>query len=115
MKAAERSVELATKALDDYTLSPRDRKAADDRLRMGNFQRSILLATQSGRDNDFYIYRYLATEAFCQGTTSPSATHGLRTGGQDGKSQRYIQRARFLGISEFARKVLSIMKAGRLG
>ena len=102
LKAAERSVELATKALDDYTLSPRDRKAAEDRLRMGNFQRTILLGTQSGRDNDFYIYRYLATEGFLPGYNFPRLPlMAYVQGGQDGKSQRYIQRARFLGISEF--------------
>ena len=102
LKAAERAVELATKALDDYTLSPRDRKAADDRLRMGNFQRTILLGTQSGRDNDFYIYRYLATEGFLPGYNFPRLPlMAYVQGGQDGKSQRYIQRARFLGISEF--------------
>ena len=88
LKAAERSVDLATKALDDYTLSPRDRKAAEDRLRMGNFQRTILLGTQSGRDNDFYIYRYLATEGFLPGYNFPRLPlMAYVQGGQDGKSE----------------------------
>ena len=102
LKSAERSITLAEQALNDYTISPQDRKAAEDRRRMGEFQRSILLSSQSNRDNDFYIYRYLATEGFLPGYNFPRLPlMAYVQGGQDGRNQRYIQRARFLAISEF--------------
>lgn len=102
LKAAERSIDLAEQTLKDYTISPPERKAAEDRRRMGEFQRSILLSNQSNKDNDFYIYRYLATEGFLPGYNFPRLPlMAYVQGGNDGKSQRYIQRARFLAISEF--------------
>lgn len=102
LKAAERSIDLSEQTLKDYTISPLERKAAEDRRRMGEFQRSILLSSQSNRDNDFYIYRYLATEGFLPGYNFPRLPlMAYVQGGNDGKSQRYIQRARFLAISEF--------------
>ena len=102
LKSAERSIGLAENALKDYTLSPKERKSAEDRRRMGEFQRSILLSNQSNKDNDFYIYRYLATEGFLPGYNFPRLPlMAYVQGGQDGRNQRYIQRARFLAISEF--------------
>ena len=102
LKAAERSIELADQALKDYTISPPERKAAEERRRMGEFQRSILLSNQSNKDNDFYLYRYLATEGFLPGYNFPRLPlMAYIQGGNDGRNQRYIQRARFLAISEF--------------
>jgi len=102
LRSAERSIELADQTLKDYTISAQDRKAAEDRRRMGEFQRSILLSNQSNKDNDFYIYRYLATEGFLPGYNFPRLPlMAYVQGGQDGRNQRYIQRARFLAISEF--------------
>ena len=102
LKAAERSIELADQALKDYTISPPERKAAEERRRMGEFQRSILLSNQSNKDNDFYLYRYLATEGFLPGYNFPRLPlMAYVQGGNDGRNQRYIQRARFLAISEF--------------
>jgi superfamily II DNA/RNA helicase len=102
LKAAERSIELADQALKDYTISPPERKAAEERRRMGEFQRSILLSNQSNKDNDFYLYRYLATEGFLPGYNFPRLPlMAYVQGGNDGRNQRYIQRARFLAISEY--------------
>ena len=102
LKAAERSIELADQALKDYTISPPERKAAEERRRIGEFQRSILLSNQSNKDNDFYLYRYLATEGFLPGYNFPRLPlMAYVQGGNDGRNQRYIQRARFLAISEF--------------
>ena len=39
LAAAERAVELATKTLNDYTISPQERRASESRLAMGNWQR----------------------------------------------------------------------------
>ena len=102
LAAAERTVELATQMLDDYTLSSRERKACESRLNMGNWQRNTLLQATSGQTNDFYLYRYLATEGFLPGYNFPRLPlMAYVPGGKDGKSNHYIQRARFLAISEF--------------
>ena len=102
LAAAERTVELATQMLDDYTLSPRERRACESRLNMGNWQRNTLLQATSGQSNDFYLYRYLATEGFLPGYNFPRLPlMAYVPGGKDGKSNHYIQRARFLAISEF--------------
>ena len=102
LTAAERSTDLAEQTLKDYTISPLERKAAEARRRMGEFQRSMLLSNQSNRDNDFYLYRYMATEGFLPGYNFPRLPlMAYVQGGADGNNQRYIQRARFLAISEF--------------
>lgn len=102
LKAAEQSIKLAGQASDDYTISGPERKAAEGRRRMGELQRFILLSKQSREENDFYLYRYLATEGFLPGYNFPRLPlMAYVQGGRDGKNQRYIQRARFLAISEF--------------
>ena len=102
LKAAEQSIEVADQTLKDYTISPATRKAAEDRRRIGESQRSILLSNEYFKDNDFYIYRYLATEGFLPGYNFPRLPlMAYVQGGKDGKNQRYIQRPRFLAISEF--------------
>ena len=102
LTAAERAVDLATQTLNDYTISPQERKASESRLAMGNWQRKTLLQSASTQNNDFYLYRYLATEGFLPGYNFPRLPlMAYVQGGSDGKNQRYIQRARFLAISEF--------------
>ena len=102
LAAAERAVELATQTLNDYTITPQERKASESRLAMGNWQRKTLLQSASTQNNDFYLYRYLATEGFLPGYNFPRLPlMAYVQGSSDGKNQRYIQRARFLAISEF--------------
>ncbi|MCE6967194.1 DEAD/DEAH box helicase [Cereibacter sphaeroides] len=100
--AAERAIQLARAALDDYSISDQERRAAEIRLNMGEHQRRLLLSSQASQDNDFYLYRYLATEGFLPGYNFPRLPlMAYVQGGADGKSQRYIQRARFLALAEF--------------
>ena len=102
LAAAERAVALATQTLNDYSISAAERKASESRLAMGNWQRKTLLQSASTQNSDFYLYRYLATEGFLPGYNFPRLPlMAYVQGGSDGKSQRYIQRARFLAISEF--------------
>ena len=107
LAAAERTVELATRTLNDYSISGRERKASQSRLDMGNWQRNTLLQSASTQNNDFYLYRYLATEGFLPGYNFPRLPLlAYVPGGSDGKNRRYIQRARFLAISEFGPRSL---------
>ena len=102
LASAERTVNLASQVLDDYTISPQERRAADNRLAMGNSQRRALLESAARQNNDFYLYRYLATEGFLPGYNFPRLPlMAYVPAGTDDKSQRFIQRARFLAILEF--------------
>lgn len=102
LASAEQQVADATKTLDDYSISPQERKAAEFRLMSGNTQRKLLLGSSKTQGSDFYVYRYLATEGFLPGYNFPRLPlMAFVPGGQGGKGQRYIQRARFLAISEF--------------
>ena len=102
LAAAERQVEDATAALKDYSISPQERKAAEGRQAAGNVQINLLLRGSEGQGSDFYTYRYLATEGFLPGYNFPRLPlMAFIPGGQGGKGQRYIQRARFLALSEF--------------
>lgn len=102
LKAAERSIRLAEEALNDYTIIGRERERAKSRRSIGERQRSILLSDTSDKDSDFYLYRYLATEGFLPGYNFPRLPLRAYVQGDGGKrSDRYIQRARFLAISEF--------------
>ena len=102
LAAAERQVEDATAALKDYSISPQERRAAESRQGAGNVQINLLLRGSEGQGSDFYSYRYLATEGFLPGYNFPRLPlMAFIPGGQGGKGQRYIQRARFLALSEF--------------
>jgi hypothetical protein len=102
LAAAERQVEDAARTLKDYSISPQERRAAETRQAAGNIQIKLLLRGAEGQGSDFYVYRYLATEAFLPGYNFPRLPlMAFVPGGQGGKGQRYIQRARFLAIAEF--------------
>ena len=102
LAAAERQVEDAGRTLKDYSISPQERRAAETRQAAGNIQIKLLLRGAEGQGSDFYVYRYLATEGFLPGYNFPRLPlMAFVPGGQGGKGQRYIQRARFLAIAEF--------------
>lgn len=102
LAAAERQVEDAATTLKDYSISPTERRAAEARQAAGNTQIKLLLGRHETQGSDFYVYRYLATEGFLPGYNFPRLPlMAFVPGGQGGKGQRYIQRARFLAISEF--------------
>ena len=102
LASAQRAVDLATQTLNDYSISAQHRRAAESRLAMGNAQRKTLLQASHGQNNDFYLYRYLATEGFLPGYNFPRLPlMAYVSASPDGRSQRYIQRPRFLAISEF--------------
>ena len=102
MAAAERQKDDATRTLKDYSISPQERRAAETRQAAGNIQINLLLRGAEGQGSDFYVYRYLATEGFLPGYNFPRLPlMAFVPGGQGGKGQRYLQRARFLAIAEF--------------
>ncbi len=102
LDSAERQVDGAARTLRDYSISSRERQAAELRQRDGNHQIAILLGGTESQGADFYVYRYLATEGFLPGYNFPRLPlMAYVPGGDGGEGRRYIQRARFLAISEF--------------
>ena len=102
LAAAERQVEDAARTLRDYSISPQERRAAEMRQAAGNTQTKLLLRGSESQGSDFYVYRYLATEGFLPGYNFPRLPlMAFVPGARGGKGERYIQRARFLAISEF--------------
>jgi len=102
LAAAERQVEDAGRTLRDYSISPQERRAAEMRQAAGNTQIKLLLRGSESQGSDFYVYRYLATEGFLPGYNFPRLPlMAFVPGARGGKGERYIQRPRFLAISEF--------------
>ena len=66
-------------------------------------QINLLLNGRASASSDYYTYRYLATEGFLPGYNFPRLPlQAFVPASRDGsRSQVYLQRARFLGISEF--------------
>ncbi len=100
--AAERQADDATKTLQDYSISEAERKAAIARQAQANGQIQLLLGGRASFGSDFYVYRYLATEGFLPGYNFPRLPLMAYIPGAVGQgNDRYLQRARFLAISEF--------------
>jgi hypothetical protein len=102
---AEKQVEDASRALSNHALSPKEqgyhrkvRESAEEQLQL------LMPKGRAGFSNDFYIYRYLATEGFLPGYNFPRLPLFAFVPGQPGSTRRgqtYIARAKFLAISEF--------------
>lgn len=100
--AAERQAADATETLKDYSISESERQAAMGRQRQANGQINLLLGGTASFGSDFYVYRYLATEGFLPGYNFPRLPLMAFIPGSSGQTRdRYLQRARFLAISEF--------------
>ncbi|OAI40249.1 hypothetical protein AYO38_06165 [bacterium SCGC AG-212-C10] len=86
---------------DAHGLSKFDREQAERRVREAQREIDLLLNEVSGNDNsDFYPYRYLAAEGFLPGYNFPRLP--LRAFVSVGERSNFVDRARFLGLSEFA-------------
>ncbi|WP_316206513.1 MULTISPECIES: DEAD/DEAH box helicase [unclassified Bradyrhizobium] len=102
-EAAQRQLDDAHRIISDHTTGSRELHAAKERHRQAANQLDLLKSRSDSQSSDFFTYRYLATEGFLPGYNFPRlpllayvpATY-------DGvHRQTFLQRARFLGISEF--------------
>jgi hypothetical protein len=106
--AAEQQRDSARKTMDDYSASPHDKKAAQGRHAQAMDQLSLLQQDSDSTSNDFYTYRYLATEGFLPGYNFPRLplmAYIPATNDRRGR-QTYLQRPRFLALSEFGPRSL---------
>ncbi|WP_101068026.1 DEAD/DEAH box helicase [Roseovarius salinarum] len=94
-------------ALKRPGLSARDRSRLDAQAQSASQQIGILENGKARNGSDFYTYRYLATEGFLPGYNFPRLPlyAFVPAGGSDARAA-FLQRARFLAISEFGPRSL---------
>ncbi len=107
--AAETQMAAANAINISHTARPEEKKAAKSRYLQGLDQMNLLKQGTSNTSSDFYTYRYLATEGFLPGYNFPRlplmAYVPASTDGSGGK-QTFLQRPRFLALSEFGPRSL---------
>ena len=86
-------------------LSGADRRRIKTAQMQASDQITILEQGKASNGSDFYSYRYLATEGFLPGYNFPRLPLYAFIPGE-GKSGSFLQRARFLAISEFGPRSL---------
>ena len=103
LASAEAQRDEARRTIDNLGIrDPKVRRSAEALQNMAQRQISLLLAGRETIGTDFYTYRYLATEGFLPGYNFPRLPLMAFIPGQGSdKRQAYVQRPRFLGISEF--------------
>jgi len=106
--AAEQQRDAARKTMDDYAAPQREKRAAQRRHAQAIDQLNLLQKGDSQRSSDFYTYRYLATEGFLPGYNFPRLPlMAYIPATSDGRGrQAYLQRPRFLALSEFGPRSL---------
>lgn len=106
--AAEQQRDAAHRTESDYSAPPAEKKAAKGRYLQARDQLELLQKGTSSQSNDFYTYRYLATEGFLPGYNFPRLPlMAYVPATNDGRGrQTYLQRPRFLALSEFGPRSL---------
>ncbi|MCB9507620.1 MAG: DEAD/DEAH box helicase [Myxococcales bacterium] len=106
--AAETQRDAARRTMDDYAAPHPDKRAAQVRHAQAIDQLNLLQRGTSTQSSDFYTYRYLATEGFLPGYNFPRLPlMAYVPASVDGRGkQTYLQRPRFLALSEFGPRSL---------
>ncbi|MFN3686446.1 DEAD/DEAH box helicase [Salinarimonas sp.] len=107
-RAANQQLQDAHRVISDHSAPPKEQAAAKNRYRQAAEQLELLKRQSTSQSGDFFTYRYLATEGFLPGYNFPRLPlMAYVPSGRDGASrQTFLQRARFLGISEFGPRSL---------
>ncbi|WP_242333319.1 DEAD/DEAH box helicase [Anaeromyxobacter sp. SG66] len=106
--AAEAQRDAARKTIDSFAVPQREKDAARSRHAQALDQIRLLQQGTSSLSSDFYTYRYLATEGFLPGYNFPRLplmAYVPATTDGSGR-QTYLQRPRFLALSEFGPRSL---------
>lgn len=106
--AAEQQRDAARRTMDDYAAPQPEKRGAKGRHGQATDQLDLLQQGTSTSSSDFYTYRYLATEGFLPGYNFPRLPLlAYVPVAQDGRGkQTYLQRPRFLALSEFGPRSL---------
>lgn len=107
-RAAEQQRDAARRTLDDHASGPYEKRAAKTRHDQAIDQLNLLQqGEESAARSDFYTYRYLATEGFLPGYNFPRLPLMAYVPKADTRGrQAWLQRPRFLALSEFGPKSL---------
>jgi ribosomal protein L37E len=94
--------------MDDYSAPQQEKRAAKSRHGQAVDQLELLQRGTKSQSSDFYTYRYLATEGFLPGYNFPRLPlMAYVPATTDGRGrQTYLQRPRFLALSEFGPRSL---------
>jgi DEAD/DEAH box helicase/Domain of unknown function (DUF1998)/Helicase conserved C-terminal domain len=104
---AKEQMDSASKVTQDSTVAERDREIARRRFNDASRQYNSLIGDKVSSQNDFYVYRYLASQGFLPGYNFPRlplmawipvSTEEQR---EQDDAMMSISRPRFLAISEF--------------
>jgi hypothetical protein len=109
--AAEQQRDAARRTMDDYSAPQTEKRAAQSRHAQAIDQLNLLQSdtrNSNSPSSDFNTYRYLATEGFLPGYNFPRLPlMAYIPATQDGRGrQTYLQRPRFLALSEFGPRSL---------
>lgn len=107
--AAEHQRDEARRIVDNHGLPQRERDAAKRRARQAEEQLDLLKkGNERQTSSDFYTYRYLATEGFLPGYNFPRLPlmAYIPSSNEGGGRQTFLQRPRFLALSEFGPRSL---------
>ncbi|CAE6791912.1 hypothetical protein R69746_04772 [Paraburkholderia aspalathi] len=109
--AAEQQRDAARRTMDDYSAPQNEKRAAQSRHAQAIDQLNLLQSdtrNSNSPSSDFNTYRYLATEGFLPGYNFPRLPlMAYIPATSDGRSrQTYLQRPRFLALSEFGPRSL---------
>jgi hypothetical protein len=107
-RSARRQLTDANARSEMPGLSGAERKRIKEAQAQANEQLAILEQGRATSGSDFYSYRYLATEGFLPGYNFPRLPLYAYVPGSVGQTQQgtFLQRARFLAISEFGPRSL---------
>lgn len=114
-----KQMNAANTVIQSPSTSARDRDNANRRYQDAKNQFNMLLKTSNSRNNDFYTFRYLASQGFLPGYNFPRlplmawipASRQKRSGKNNEGSM--VSRPRFLALSEFGPRSL-IYHEGRM-
>ncbi len=109
--AAEQQRDTARRMMDDYSAPQQEKRAAQSRHAQAIDQLNLLQSdtrNSNSPSSDFNTYRYLATEGFLPGYNFPRLPlMAYIPATNDGRGrQTYLQRPRFLALSEFGPRSL---------
>ncbi len=108
LDSAERQLKDAQAAFGRYAATDQERRMAKRLTAQAQEQIQLLLAGEDSQSSDYFTYRYLATEGFLPGYNFPRLplTAFVNSSSRGSRSRAPIQRARFVGISEFGPRSL---------
>lgn len=111
--ATRTQMNMADQIVKSHTASHAERQNAQRRYGDAARQYAVLLKTGNSQNNDFYTYRYLASQGFLPGYNFPRlplmawipARGGATANGKDDEGSM-VSRPRFLALSEFGPRSL---------